>query len=91
LLTSIFLRQRSRRIPNRFGCIERRIGPAVININMRFSRKIYHQTDTVLTPGFLPQSIYVQVLTKISKINKDNFEWIEEWHNEFKHSWLTGV
>ena len=27
----------------------------------------------------------------IDKINKDNFEWIEEWHNEFKHSWLTGI
>jgi homoserine dehydrogenase len=27
----------------------------------------------------------------IAKINKDHFEWIEEWHNEFKFSWLTGV
>jgi homoserine dehydrogenase len=27
----------------------------------------------------------------ISKLNRDEFEWIEEWHNEFKHSWLIGV
>jgi len=52
-------------------------------------KKIYHQTDTLLT-----QDYYLKVFVSvdhIDKINKDNFEWIEEWHNEFKHSWLTGI
>ena len=52
-------------------------------------KKIYHQTDTELSNDF-----YVKVFIstdELSKINKDDFEWIEEWHNEFKHSWLIAV
>ncbi len=52
-------------------------------------KKIYHQTDTVLSNDY-----YLKVFTStddLSKINKDEFEWIEEWHNEFKHSWLVAV
>ena len=52
-------------------------------------KKIYHQTDTELSNDF-----YLKIFIStddISKINKDNFEWIEEWHNEFKHSWLIAV
>ncbi len=52
-------------------------------------KKIYHQTDTVLSLDYYLK-VFVSV-DQIDKINKDNFEWIEEWHNEFKHSWLTGV
>lgn len=52
-------------------------------------KKIYHRTDTALSNNF-----YLKVFIStddISKINKDHFEWIEEWHNEFKHSWLVAV
>ncbi len=52
-------------------------------------KKIYHQTDTELSNDF-----YLKVFIstgEISKIDKDSFEWIEEWHNEFKHSWCIGV
>lgn len=52
-------------------------------------KKIHHQTDTALTTDF-----YLKVFVStddISKLNKDSFEWIEEWHNELKFSWLTGV
>ncbi|MGB4843597.1 MAG: homoserine dehydrogenase [Ferruginibacter sp.] len=52
-------------------------------------KKIYHQTDTELSNDY-----YLKVFIStddISKIDKDNFEWIEEWHNEFKHSWLIAV
>ena len=52
-------------------------------------KKIYHKTDTALTNDF-----YLKVFIstdELSKINKDNFEWIEEWHNEFKHNWLIAV
>lgn len=52
-------------------------------------KKIYHQTDTELSNDF-----YLKVFIStddISKIDKDDFEWIEEWHNEFKHNWLIAV
>lgn len=52
-------------------------------------KKIHHQTDTALTQDF-----YLKVFVstdEISKLDKDAFEWIEEWHNELKFSWLTGV
>ncbi|HQW84331.1 MAG TPA: homoserine dehydrogenase, partial [Ferruginibacter sp.] len=52
-------------------------------------KKIYHQTDTELSNDF-----YLKVFIStddVVKINKDNFEWIEEWHNEFKHSWLIAI
>ena len=52
-------------------------------------KKIHHQTDTELTQDF-----YLKVFVStddINKLDKDSFEWIEEWHNEFKFSWLTGV
>lgn len=52
-------------------------------------KKIYHQTDPLLSNDF-----YLKVLIStddLNKINKDEFEWIEEWHNEFKYSWLVAV
>ncbi len=52
-------------------------------------KKIYHQTDTVLSNDY-----YLKVFIStddLNKINKDEFEWIEEWHNEFKYSWLVAV
>jgi homoserine dehydrogenase len=52
-------------------------------------KKIHHKTDTVLSNDFYLK-VFVSV-DDIAKINKDNFEWIEEWHNEFNFSWLTGV
>ena len=52
-------------------------------------KKIYHQTDTQLSNDFYVKA-FISV-DDISKINKDDFEWIEEWHNEFKYSWLIAV
>lgn len=52
-------------------------------------KKIYHQTDTELSNDY-----YLKVFISsddISKIDRDIFEWIEEWHNEYKHSWLVAV
>jgi len=52
-------------------------------------KKIFHQTDTQLSNDF-----YLKVFLSvddISKINKGDFEWIEEWHNEFRYSWLIAV
>ena len=52
-------------------------------------KKIFHQTDTALSNDF-----YVKVFVSVDDVNKivrDDFEFIEEWHNEFKHSWLIGT
>jgi len=52
-------------------------------------KKIYHQTGTQLSNDF-----YLKVFIStddISKINKDDLEWIEEWHNELRQSWLIAV
>ncbi len=52
-------------------------------------KKIVHQTGTLLSNDF-----YLRVFIgtdEIGKIKKDTLEWIEEWHNEFRHSWLIGV
>jgi homoserine dehydrogenase len=52
-------------------------------------KKIHRETDTALSNNFYLK-VFVSV-DDITKINKDHFEWIEEWHNEFNFSWLTGV
>lgn len=52
-------------------------------------KKIFHQTDTTLTNDF-----YLKVFVStddIQKIDRNDFEWIEEWYNEFRYSWLVGV
>ena len=52
-------------------------------------KKIYHQTDTQLSNDFYLK-VFISV-DDLSKINKADFEWIEEWHNEFRYSWLIGT
>ena len=52
-------------------------------------KKIAHQTDTVLTNDYYLR-VFVSV-DDILKVDKNEFEWIEEWHNEFSYSWLIGV
>ncbi len=52
-------------------------------------KKIFHQTDTALSNDF-----YLKVFVSVDDVNKivrEEFEFIEEWHNEFKHSWLIGT
>ena len=31
------------------------------------------------------------VLYEVRKINRDDFEWIEEWHNGLRYSWLVAI
>ncbi len=52
-------------------------------------KKIFHQTVTELSNDF-----YLKVFVSVDDINKikqEAFESIEEWHNEFRHSWLVGT
>ena len=52
-------------------------------------KKIAHQTDAQLSNDYYLK-IFVSV-DAIEKVDKNDFEWIEEWHNEFNYSWLIGV
>jgi homoserine dehydrogenase len=52
-------------------------------------KKIQHQTDTALTNDFYLK-VFVSV-DEVEKIDKSNFEWIEEWHNGFQYSHLIAV
>ena len=52
-------------------------------------RKIRNLPGTTLSNDFYLK-VFVSV-DEIGKINKEEFEWIEEWHNEFSYSWLIGV
>ena len=52
-------------------------------------KKIYHQTDTLLSLDYYLK-VYIST-DDLNKINKEDFEWVEEWHNEFRHSWLIAV
>ncbi|MEO5891397.1 MAG: homoserine dehydrogenase [Ferruginibacter sp.] len=52
-------------------------------------KKIYHKTDTELTNDFYLK-VFISV-DDIDKINRDDFEWIEEWHNGMRYSWLVAI
>ncbi|MEN9569908.1 MAG: hypothetical protein RL172_1139 [Bacteroidota bacterium] len=52
-------------------------------------KKIFNQTGTSLSNDFYLK-VFVSV-TELSQLAKEEFEWIEEWHNELNHSWLIGV
>ena len=52
-------------------------------------KKIFQKAGTTLSNDF-----YLKVFIntdEINKINKDDFEWVEERHNEYKHNWLIAV
>lgn len=53
-----------------------------------YKKKYYH------TPGELTNDFYVRAYVsfdKIQDINKDDFEWIEEWHGGQERNYLVGV
>ncbi|MEJ7586657.1 MAG: homoserine dehydrogenase [Ferruginibacter sp.] len=52
-------------------------------------KKIYHKTDTELTNDFYLK-VFISV-DDIDKINRQDFEWIEEWHNGLRYSWLVAI
>jgi homoserine dehydrogenase len=52
-------------------------------------RKIQQQSGTKLSNDFFLK-IFVSA-DEVAKIEKQDFEWIEEWHNEFQYGWLVGI
>ena len=52
-------------------------------------KKIANKAATALTNDYYLK-VFVSV-DEVAKIDKNDFEWIEEWHNEHSYSWLIGV
>lgn len=64
---------------------------SALRYNYKYEYKKIFQpgNDAVLSNDFYLK-VFVSV-DNLEKVNKEDFEWIEEWHNEFNYSWLTGV
>ncbi|MEP6712607.1 MAG: homoserine dehydrogenase [Ferruginibacter sp.] len=63
---------------------------AALRYNYKYEYKKYLQQNKLL----LTNNFYLKVFVSaddITKIAKDQFEWIEEWHNEFQNSWVVGI
>ena len=52
-------------------------------------KKIYDQTETALTNDFYLK-VFISV-DDLAKIKKEDFEWIEEWHNGLQYSWMIAI
>ncbi|MFN8244407.1 MAG: homoserine dehydrogenase [Ferruginibacter sp.] len=63
---------------------------SALRYNYRYEyKKLQQQNGLRLSNDF-----YLRVFVStddIAKLTRDDFEWIEEWHNECRQSWLVGV
>ena len=63
---------------------------AALRYNYKYEYKKYLQQNKLL----LTNNYYLKVFVSadnISKIEKSQFEWIEELHNDLNHTWIIGV
>ncbi|MEO7045910.1 MAG: homoserine dehydrogenase [Ferruginibacter sp.] len=63
---------------------------AALRYSYKYEYKKYLQENKLA----LTNNYYLKVFVSaddIDKINKDAFEWIEEWHNERNNSWVVGI
>lgn len=61
---------------------------------LRYNYKYEYKKILNQQAGVLSSDFYLKVFVsanEISAINKDDFEWIEEWHNEYHYCWLVGI
>jgi homoserine dehydrogenase len=64
---------------------------SALRYNYKYEYKKIFQTNNEIQ---LSKDFYLKVFVsvdEIEKINKEDFEWIDEWHNGFGYSWLSGV
>ncbi|MFT3979995.1 MAG: homoserine dehydrogenase [Ferruginibacter sp.] len=63
---------------------------AALRYNYKYEyKKYYQQNEAELSNDF-----YLKVFISaddIEKINRNDFEWIEEWHNEATNNWVVGI
>lgn len=63
---------------------------AALRYNYKYEYKKYLQENT----PELSNDYYLKVFVSaddIEKINKEEFAWIEEWHNEQNNNWIVGI
>ena len=61
---------------------------------LRYNYKYEYKKILNQQPSVLSNDFYLKVFVsanEISAINKDDFEWIEEWYNEYHYCWLVGI
>lgn len=63
---------------------------AALRYHYKYEYKKYLQNN----PLELTNDYYLKVFVSahdINQISKDEFEWIEEWHNEANNAWIVGI
>jgi len=61
---------------------------------LRYDYKYEYKKISQLTDSELTNDYYLKVFVStddVKKINRDDFEWVEEWHNGFNYSHLIAV
>lgn len=63
---------------------------AALRYNYKYEYKKYLQESKLELSNDYHLKVFVSA-DDISKIDKDAFEWIEEWHNEKTNNWVVGI
>jgi homoserine dehydrogenase len=63
---------------------------AALRYNYKYEYKKYLQENKLQLTNDYYLKVFVSA-NDINQIDKDSFEWIEEWHNEFNNSWIVGI
>jgi homoserine dehydrogenase len=63
---------------------------AALRYNYKYEYKKFLQKNKLALTNDYYLKVFVSA-DNIDKIEKDHFEWIEEWHNETSNSWIVGI
>ncbi|MCP9751834.1 homoserine dehydrogenase [Ferruginibacter sp. HRS2-29] len=63
---------------------------AALRYNYKYEYKKYLQQSGISLTNDFYLKVFVSA-TDINLIEKDEFEWLEEWHNESNNSWVVGI
>lgn len=63
---------------------------AALRYHYKYEYKKYLQENTPELSNDYHLKVFVSA-DDIEKIDKDQFEWIEEWHNEKNNNWVVGI
>lgn len=63
---------------------------SALRYDYKYEYKKYLQPNKLTLTNDYFLKIFVSA-DNLEKINKDDFEWIEEWHNEASNNWVIGI
>ena len=63
---------------------------SALRYDYKYEYKKYLQPNKLTLTNDYFLKIFVSA-DDLEKINKDDFEWIEEWHNEVSNNWVIGI